>query len=91
MAYLTPETVSVATCLRDLAKNVPEYMVPDAVTLMAELPLLPNGKVDRRNLPPPDFSGAAQQHYVAPRSHTEAIVQEVWHEVRLLCYLDPDS
>ncbi|HRH78515.1 MAG TPA: amino acid adenylation domain-containing protein, partial [Cellvibrionaceae bacterium] len=38
---------------RYLGGRLPGYMVPDVLVRLEGLPRLPNGKVDRRNLPPP--------------------------------------
>ncbi len=63
-----------------LRANLPDYMVPGAWILMAALPLSPNGKLDRRALPAPDF---AQSHiaYVEPRTALEVDLARIWSQV----------
>lgn len=49
---------------------------------MAQLPALPNGKVNRKGLPPPDFTHVARRKYVGPHNLNEEHIQEIWQEVR---------
>jgi amino acid adenylation domain-containing protein len=63
-----------------LQQHVPDYMVPQAVMLLAKLPLNANGKLDRQALPEPE-QAASQKAYVAPRTPTEQTIAEVWAEV----------
>jgi len=56
VAYLVLEqSASVdAMALREHARSrLPEYMIPSAFVVLAEFPLTPNGKVDRKQLPAP--------------------------------------
>ncbi|MGW6933610.1 non-ribosomal peptide synthase/polyketide synthase [Lentzea sp. NPDC054927] len=62
----------------ELAKSLPDYMVPAAIVRLAELPLTPNGKVDQRALPAPDHRLTGQ---VAPRNPAEQRIAAIWCEV----------
>src|SRR6185503_14197176 len=72
--------VSAATLREYLRGKLPEYMVPGAIVLLAELPLTANGKVDRRALPEPEL-GAAESEYVKPVTELEELVAGVWQQV----------
>jgi amino acid adenylation domain-containing protein len=84
-AYVVPSGESVPTAreLRVyLARRLPEPMIPGALVTLPELPLSPNGKVDRRALPAPSWEPihAAAEH-VAPRGETEQLLAAIWGEV----------
>ncbi|MGB8508409.1 MAG: amino acid adenylation domain-containing protein, partial [Pyrinomonadaceae bacterium] len=74
--------VSGSELRRHLKDRVPEYMIPTAFVVLEQMPLTPNGKVDRKGLPAPDASRAGvDDAYVAPRSPVEEIVADIWCEV----------
>lgn len=84
VAYLAPSpgaSVDLVELDRHLRARLPQYMVPQHVVVLDILPLLPNGKVDRKALPKPEAPqhGAAQR--VAPRSEGERRVLEVMEKV----------
>ncbi|WP_158634085.1 non-ribosomal peptide synthetase [Amycolatopsis sp. WAC 04169] len=77
IGYLTPATVDTAAVERRLRRVLPAYMVPTSWCVLDALPLLPNGKLDRRALPP---ASVARPATVAPLSEAEAAVARVWRE-----------
>lgn len=50
------EAVTQEAARAYLAERLPQYMVPQVVMHLEELPRLPNGKLDRKRLPKPEVS-----------------------------------
>jgi surfactin family lipopeptide synthetase C len=71
------------TQVRDFLKQkLPQYMIPSAFVLLPQLPLLPNGKVDRQSLPKPDAAITTfQDVFVPPRNPIEEVLAEIWANI----------
>ena len=69
------ESVLKLTCL----ERVPSFMVPELWVQMDRFPLTPNGKVDRKRLPNPEYSTHAD--YVAPVTASETALCQLWTTV----------
>ncbi|HEX7860699.1 MAG TPA: amino acid adenylation domain-containing protein [Verrucomicrobiae bacterium] len=85
IAYYVPYpsiTVEIESLRTQLRTQLPEYMVPTFFVPVREIPLNPNGKVDRRALPDPETSAnRAESAYVPPRNDTEQKLAQIWCEV----------
>ncbi|WP_448334068.1 amino acid adenylation domain-containing protein, partial [Streptomyces sp. DSM 41534] len=81
VGYVTAEPGCVlepAVLRSECGRVVPEYMVPSVVVVVDEIPLTPNGKVDRRALPEPEVEAAVGR---GPRSPREEILCGLFAEV----------
>ena len=75
-----PPTTSMLRAL--LSTAIPDYMIPSSYVVLDSLPLLPNGKVNRRGLPPRlRARPALDEPVVVPRNPTEAAVAALWEDV----------
>ncbi|MGD2085274.1 MAG: amino acid adenylation domain-containing protein [Candidatus Aminicenantes bacterium] len=86
-AYFVPrhqgsfdETLSISSFLQKyLSESLPAFMIPAYFVPLAEMPLTPNGKIDKKALPEPDLK--AEQGYTAPRNQLEEKLIDIWSEV----------
>nr|WP_251036222.1 non-ribosomal peptide synthetase [Paenibacillus sp. ISL-20] len=81
-AYLvSEEELTIAELRQHMGAGLPEYMIPGAFVQLAEIPLTPNGKVDRKALPEPDGSMKSGVAYVAPRNKAEERLLVIWQSI----------
>jgi amino acid adenylation domain-containing protein len=81
VAYVVAESTA-DELRRFLNDKLPEYMVPAVFVLLDTLPLLSNGKINRRALPAPERSRPElEKAFVAPRDDLELELVHIWEEV----------
>ena len=83
IAYVVPAADWAPAELRaHLLEHLPDHMVPAWWVRIKQVPLSPNGKVDRRALPDPDVETAAwSAPFVAPQGSAEETIAQIWQEV----------
>jgi amino acid adenylation domain-containing protein len=82
VAYCVADgAVEVDVLRAHLSERLPEYMVPAAYVRLEQMPLSPNGKLDRNALPAPADDAYARQGFEAPAGDTEQALAEIWAEV----------
>lgn len=65
-----------------ISKFLPSYMIPSYVVFLEKMPLTPNNKIDRKNLPKPSKDLITNSVYVKPAvTKTEKIIMEIWNKV----------
>ena len=83
-AYVSPRpgTAVDADRLRAaLRERLPAHMVPAWIVVLAQFPLLANGKIDRHRLPDPQRHAARPAGEEGPRSALEQTIAAAWAEV----------
>ncbi|MBE2202015.1 MAG: amino acid adenylation domain-containing protein, partial [Anaerolinea sp.] len=85
VAYLIPTQAPAPTTsqLRQyLLETLPDYMVPAAFVPLDAFPLLSNGKINRKALPPPEEGRAGlEKAFVPPRSKLESYLASLWQDI----------
>ncbi|OQS15695.1 hypothetical protein B0T36_06805 [Nocardia donostiensis] len=79
VAYVVAPGDTAAEVLREsLAQTLPSYMVPSAIMVLDSFPTNDSGKLNRAELPRPEFR---TRDFVAPATATEQAVAEVFADV----------
>ncbi|MCR4610421.1 MAG: non-ribosomal peptide synthetase, partial [Lachnospiraceae bacterium] len=66
--------------LDTLSEKLPDYMIPTYYVALDEFPLLPNGKIAKKNLVPPDID-KDEREYAEPTNETEKIICDTFAKV----------
>ena len=64
-----------------LKERLPDYMIPQDLIVMEQLPLTTNGKIDRIALTGRDDVHMGTSGYVAPGTDTEKMLARIWQEL----------
>ncbi|ALN59020.1 linear gramicidin synthetase subunit C [Lysobacter enzymogenes] len=78
VAYLATDDLDAAALRAQLARRLPDYMIPAAFVALDALPLTGNGKLDRKALPAPQLRSASER---APRDAAETLLCELFAEI----------
>ncbi|WP_408955077.1 amino acid adenylation domain-containing protein [Natroniella sp. ANB-PHB2] len=77
--FTAHKEVIVAELEEYLAKKLPDYMLPTFLIQLEEIPVNPNGKIDRKELPKPNQR--IDTDYIAPKTELEKKLVEIYQEV----------
>ncbi|WP_162034194.1 non-ribosomal peptide synthetase, partial [Chryseobacterium potabilaquae] len=80
--YVSDNAVNYEDLSVYLSGLLPEYMVPSVYVHLELFPMTLNGKLDRRALPEPNFTG--DKEYIAPTTPLEKQLAEIYSEVLVL-------
>ncbi|SKA06553.1 Phosphopantetheine attachment site [Chitinophaga eiseniae] len=82
-AYIvSKQQFSVSSIRSYLEKRIPRYMIPSHYIQLDKIPLLPNGKIDKKTIS--QFKGLHMQlgvEYVAPRNDLESKLVKIWEGI----------
>ncbi|MFD1464239.1 condensation domain-containing protein, partial [Paenibacillus farraposensis] len=79
--YVAGQEMGASELRSELGRELPSYMVPSYFVQLEQMPLSPNGKIERKALPAPEIRLAADREYVAPRTRLEEQLAHIWQSV----------
>jgi aryl carrier-like protein len=86
-AYVQSSDIDEKQLREHCQSHLPPHMIPSIFIVLDKLPLNANGKVDRKLLPPPNFSQLSSTHhttdkeYKSPSNEIEATIHQIWCDI----------
>ncbi len=84
-AYIIPQNAeppAVGKLREFLRAYLPDYMIPAYFLFLDAFPLTPNGKIDRKKLPAPDYIQlTVGKSFDAPKNATEKKLAAIWEDL----------
>ncbi|CAF0842950.1 unnamed protein product [Adineta steineri] len=87
IAYVQSSHINEEQLRQHCQSHLPPHMIPSFFIILDKLPLNQNGKVDRKQLPSPDFSHFPSIHLknhvksLQPRNAIEVTIQHIWCDI----------
>lgn len=86
VAYIVAESLEsekeqIENWKNGLKETLPAYMIPGDFVILDKLPLLPNGKTDRKALPKPNQVSGSGENKELPITALEKLVAGIWENV----------
>ena len=81
-AYYTSEKeLSIQEIKNQLLDRLPDYMVPHFLYKIDNIPLTPNGKVDKNRLPNIPINEMVNKDYIPPRDKMDSCLVLLWQDI----------
>jgi len=83
-AYIVPapgKRITPTEIRKKIRQKLPDYMIPQYFIEMDQLPLMPNGKIDKKALPSPFATQPHETERIAPRDNKEEFLAKIWADV----------
>lgn len=84
VAYVVPSEsgeLSNKELRQFLQGRLPEYMIPSVFVMLAALPVMPNGKLDRHALPAPSDERIDSADFVLPKGNVQYKLVQIWEKL----------
>ncbi|CAF3939141.1 unnamed protein product [Adineta steineri] len=84
VAYVQSSDIDENVLREHCQSHLPPHMIPSFFIILEKLPLNPNGKVDRKLLPLPNFSSIRltnSNELLLPMNETEIIIHHIWCDI----------
>jgi hypothetical protein len=85
VAYVQSSDVNVEQLRKHCRLHLPPHMIPSKFIVLKQFPLNPNGKIDRKRLPTPEFSsypsGSTDDYNAEPNNELERHIHSLWCQV----------